>query len=222
MKLVIIRHGESEANKENYWTGWLDVNLTETGMQQAKLAGEKIRDSGIQFDAAYCSVLKRAIKTAEIILGESGQLFVSETKTWRLNERHYGALVGVNKDEMVRQFGKEQVKRWRRGYRELPPLVEENHFDRRYEQLDPRLIPTGESLAMTASRVLPLWEDQLAPQLLDGKNLLVVGHGNSLRALVKFLEAVPDDQVDKIDIPNASPVVYTFNSELSIISKETF
>lgn len=206
MKLVLLRHGESEANFQNYWTGWLDAALTEKGMQQATEAGRKMNEQGLVFDIVYTSVLKRAIKTSQLALEEMNQLYLPVQKTWRLNERHYGALVGKNKTEMKKEYGEEQVKKWRRGYREVPPLVSENHFDRRYDSLDPRLLSHGESLEMTVERVVPLWQDELAPHLLGGKNVLVVGHGNSLRALTKYLEDVPENQLDTIDIPNAQPI----------------
>lgn len=220
MKLILVRHGESEANFQNYWTGWLDVDLTEKGIQQARDAGNKIKQAGLTIDLAYESVLKRSIKTAKMILQEAGAYFVPEYKTWRLNERHYGALVGKNKELMTQHFGADQVKKWRRGFDEVPPLTKDNHFDRRYDQLDSRLIPKGESLHMTSRRVVPLWQDQLVPNLLNRKTILVCGHGNSLRALVQFLEEIPIDQVDKVDLPNATPMVYTFNSQLEIIEKE--
>ncbi|ENZ9219445.1 2,3-diphosphoglycerate-dependent phosphoglycerate mutase [Enterococcus hirae] len=220
MKLVLLRHGESEANFQNYWTGWLDVALTEKGMQQATEAGRKMNEQGLVFDIVYTSVLKRAIKTAQLALEEMNQLYLPVQKNWRLNERHYGALVGKNKTEMKKEYGEEQVKKWRRGYREVPPLVSENHFDRRYDSLDPRLLSHGESLEMTVERVVPLWQDELAPHLLGGKNVLVVGHGNSLRALTKYLEDVPENQLDTIDIPNAQPIQYTLNKELEILGKE--
>lgn len=220
MKLVLLRHGESEANFQNYWTGWLDVALTEKGMQQATEAGRKMNEQGLVFDIVYTSVLKRAIKTSQLALEEMNQLYLPVQKTWRLNERHYGALVGKNKTEMKKEYDEEQVKKWRRGYREVPPLVSENHFDRRYDSLDPRLLSHGESLEMTVERVVPLWQDELAPHLLGGKNVLVVGHGNSLRALTKYLEDVPENQLDTIDIPNAQPIQYTLNKELEILGKE--
>lgn len=220
MKLVLLRHGESEANFQNYWTGWLDAALTEKGMQQATEAGRKMNEQGLVFDIVYTSVLKRAIKTSQLALEEMNQLYLPVQKTWRLNERHYGALVGKNKTEMKKEYGEEQVKKWRRGYREVPPLVSENHFDRRYDSLDPRLLSHGESLEMTVERVVPLWQDELAPHLLGGKNVLVVGHGNSLRALTKYLEDVPENQLDTIDILNAQPIQYTLNKELEILGKE--
>ena len=219
MKVVLIRHGESIANFENYWTGWLDVPLTEKGKQQAKEAGKKIHKADIQFDAVFTSVLKRAILTSQLVLEEAEQLWVPVTKSWRLNERHYGALIGKNKDEMATLYGVEQVKKWRRGYWEMPPLESSQTFDRRYQGLGSKDLPKGESLAQTQKRVVPLWQDQIAPLLLAGKNILVAGHGNSLRALVKYLEEVPDNQLDTIVIPNAQPVVYEFNDKLALIKK---
>ena len=202
MKVVLIRHGESEANFENYWTGWLDVSLTEKGRQQAWAAGEQ-----------------RTIITCDAVLEASDQLWVPVKKTWRLNERHYGQLVGVNKDEMVAQYGKEQVQKWRRGYDEPPLYVEENDLDRRYDSLDPRLIPKGENLGMVVARVVPFWQDQVVPLLKDHKNILITGHGNSLRALVKYLEDVPKDAMDTIDIPNAQPIIYEFDSQANLIER---
>ncbi len=219
MKMIIIRHGESEANYENYWTGWLDVPLTEKGRQQAAAAGAKIAAAGINFDGAYTSVLQRAMITCQTVLEVCDQLYIPVTKSWRLNERHYGALVGKNKKQMEKEFGAEQVKKWRRGYYEMPPRLEQNQLDRRYAYLDPQTIPHAENLAMTVQRVLPLWQDEIAPQLLQQKNILVCGHGNSLRALVKYLEQVPEDQMDTIEIPNAAPVLYEFDDNLQIISK---
>ncbi|WP_127824064.1 2,3-bisphosphoglycerate-dependent phosphoglycerate mutase [Enterococcus faecium] len=220
MKLVLLRHGESEANFENYWTGWLDVALTEKGKEQAAVAGQKMIEAGLQFDAVYTSVLKRAILTGQVALEEMGQLWLPIIKTWRLNERHYGDLVGKNKDKMKEIYGKDQVKTWRRGYTEVPPLTAENRFDRRYDHLDPHLIPYGESLEMTVNRIIPLWQDHLAPKLKDRQDLLVVGHGNSIRALTKYLEDVPEDQMDTIDIPNAQPIQYTLADDLTILDKK--
>ena len=219
MKVVLIRHGESEANFENYWTGWLDVSLTEKGRQQAWAAGEQIKELGISFDFAFASVLQRTIITCDAVLEASNQLWVPVKKTWRLNERHYGQLVGVNKDEMVANYGKEQVQKWRRGYDEPPLYVEENDLDRRYDSLDPRLIPMGENLGMVVTRVVPFWKDQVVPLLKDHKNILITGHGNSLRALVKYLEDVPKDAMDTIDIPNAQPIIYEFDSQANLIER---
>nr|WP_242703779.1 2,3-bisphosphoglycerate-dependent phosphoglycerate mutase [Enterococcus sp. 669A] len=216
VKLILIRHGESEANFANYWTGWLDVDLTEKGVQQAREAGRRIKKANLAIDCAYESMLKRSIKTAQLVLEEAEASFVPEFKTWRLNERHYGALVGKNKTEMTQQFGKEQVQKWRRGFDEVPPLAKENYFDRRYDGFDRRLLPKGESLRMTSERVLTLWQDQIVPRLKSGQTVLVCGHGNSLRALIQYLEQIPVDKVDEIDVPNATPILYTFDSLLRI------
>ena len=174
-KLVFIRHGQSEWNLKNLFTGWVDVNLSEKGEQEAKEAGRKLKEAGIEFDQAYTSVLTRAIKTLHFALEESGQLWVPETKTWRLNERHYGALQGQNKAEAAEKFGEEQVHIWRRSYDVLPPLLSADDEgsaanDRRYANLDPRIVPGGENLKVTLERVIPFWEDHIAPDLLAGKH----------------------------------------------------
>ncbi|WP_312729861.1 2,3-diphosphoglycerate-dependent phosphoglycerate mutase [Enterococcus sp.] len=197
----------------------MDVSLTEKGRQQAWAAGEQIKELGISFDFAFASVLQRTIITCDAVLEASDQLWVPVKKTWRLNERHYGQLVGVNKDEMVAKYGKEQVQKWRRGYDEPPLYVEENDLDRRYDSLDPRLIPKGENLGMVVARVVPFWQDQVVPLLKDHKNILITGHGNSLRALVKYLEDVPKDAMDTIDIPNAQPIIYEFDSQANLIER---
>lgn len=191
-KLVFIRHGQSEWNLENLFTGWVDVNLSEQGEREAKEAGRKLKEAGIEFDQAYTSVLTRAIKTLHFALEESGQLWIPETKSWRLNERHYGALQGKNKADAAEKYGDEQVHIWRRSYDVLPPLLDANDEgsaanDRRYAELDPRIIPGGENLKVTLERVIPFWEDNIAPDLLDGKNVIVAAHGNSLRALTKYI-----------------------------------
>ncbi|MEO1770857.1 2,3-bisphosphoglycerate-dependent phosphoglycerate mutase [Candidatus Enterococcus ferrettii] len=219
MKLILIRHGESEANFANYWTGWLDVDLTDKGSQQAREAGKRIKNSGLMIDCAFESVLKRSIKTAELVLEEAKAIFVPEVKTWRLNERHYGDLIGKNKDEMAERFGKDQIKKWRRDFNEVPPLIKKNQLDRRYKNLDPRLIPRGESLSMTSKRVLPLWQDQVIPRLKNGETVLVCGHGNSLRALIQYLEEIPENCVDEIQVPNATPILYSFDSNFTIKNK---
>ncbi|MBF0832969.1 2,3-diphosphoglycerate-dependent phosphoglycerate mutase, partial [Lactobacillus murinus] len=194
-KLVFIRHGQSEWNLENLFTGWVDVNLSEQGEREAKEAGRKLKEAGIEFDQAYTSVLTRAIKTLHFALEESGQLWIPETKSWRLNERHYGALQGKNKADAAEKYGDEQVHIWRRSYDVLPPLLDANDEgsaanDRRYAELDPRIIPGGENLKVTLERVIPFWEDNIAPDLLDGKNVIVAAHGNSLRALTKYIENI--------------------------------
>ncbi|MDD5957684.1 MAG: 2,3-diphosphoglycerate-dependent phosphoglycerate mutase, partial [Ligilactobacillus ruminis] len=209
-KLVFIRHGQSEWNLKNLFTGWVDVNLSEKGEQEAKEAGRKLKEAGIEFDQAYTSVLTRAIKTLHFALEESGQLWVPETKTWRLNERHYGALQGQNKAEAAEKFGEEQVHIWRRSYDVLPPLLSADDEgsaanDRRYANLDPRIIPGGENLKVTLERVIPFWEDHIAPDLLAGKNVIVAAHGNSLRALTKYIEQISDEDIMNVEMATGQP-----------------
>ena len=224
-KLVFIRHGQSEWNLKNLFTGWVDVNLSEKGEQEAKEAGRKLKEAGIEFDQAYTSVLTRAIKTLHFALEESGQLWVPETKTWRLNERHYGALQGQNKAEAAEKFGEEQVHIWRRSYDVLPPLLSADDEgsaanDRRYANLDPRIIPGGDNLKVTLERVIPFWEDHIAPALLAGKNVIVAAHGNSLRALTKYIEQISDEDIMNVEMATGQPVVYDLDDKLNIVSKE--
>ena len=224
-KLVFIRHGQSEWNLKNLFTGWVDVNLSEKGEQEAKEAGRKLKEAGIEFDQAYTSVLTRAIKTLHFALEESGQLWVPETKTSRLNERHYGALQGQNKAEAAEKFGEEQVHIWRRSYDVLPPLLSADDEgsaanDRRYANLDPRIVPGGENLKVTLERVIPFWEDHIAPDLLAGKNVIVAAHGNSLRALTKYIEQISDEDIMNVEMATGQPVVYDLDDKLNIVSKE--
>ena len=224
-KLVFIRHGQSEWNLKNLFTGWVDVNLSEKGEQEAKEAGRKLKEAGIEFDQAYTSVLTRAIKTLHFALEESGQLWVPETKTWRLNERHYGALQGQNKAEAAEKFGEEQVHIWRRSDDVLPPLLSADDEgsaanDRRYANLDPRIVPGGENLKVTLERVIPFWEDHIAPDLLAGKNVIVAAHGNSLRALTKYIEQISDEDIMNVEMATGQPVVYDLDDKLNIVSKE--
>ena len=224
-KLVFIRHGQSEWNLKNLFTGWVDVNLSEKGEQEAKEAGRKLKEAGIEFDQAYTSVLTRAIKTLHFALEESGQLWVPETKTWRLNERHYGALQGQNKAEAAEKFGEEQVHIWRRSYDVLPPLLSADDEgsaanDRRYANLDTRIVPGGENLKVTLERVIPFWEDHIAPDLLAGKNVIVAAHGNSLRALTKYIEQISDEDIMNVEMATGQPVVYDLDDKLNIVSKE--
>ena len=224
-KLVFIRHGQSEWNLKNLFTGWVDVNLSEKGEQEAKEAGRKLKEAGIEFDQAYTSVLTRAIKTLHFALEESGQLWVPETKTWRLNERHYGALQGQNKAEAAEKFGEEQVHIWRRSYDVLPPLLSADDEgsaanDRRYANLDPRIVPGGENLKVTLERVIPFWEDHIAPDLLAGKNVIVAAHGNSLRALTKYIEQISDEDIMNVEMATGQQVVYDLDDKLNIVSKE--
>ena len=224
-KLVFIRHGQSEWNLKNLFTGWTDVNLSENGVAEAKEAGRKLKDAGIQLDQAYTSVLKRAIMTLHYALEESDQLWIPEVKSWRLNERHYGDLQGQNKAEAAEKFGEEQVHIWRRSYDVLPPMLSEDDprsaaQDRRYANLDPNVIPGGENLKVTLARVMPFWEDHIAPDLLAGKNVIVAAHCNSLRALTKYLEGISDDDIINLEIPTGQPIVYDLDENLKVVDKK--
>lgn len=223
-KIVFVRHGQSEWNALNQFTGWVDVDLSDAGLKEAHEAGEKIKEAGIEFDMAFTSVLKRAIKTCHIVLEDSDQLWVPEVKTWRLNERHYGALQGLNKKATADKYGIEQVQLWRRSYNTLPPLLEPDDpnsalNDRRYANLQKRVVPMGENLETTLDRVIPFWEDQIAPAILEGKTVLVAAHGNSLRALAKYIEEISDDDIMELEIPTGQPLVYELNDELAVIKK---
>ncbi|MDP8078656.1 2,3-diphosphoglycerate-dependent phosphoglycerate mutase [Phocoenobacter skyensis] len=224
MELVFIRHGLSEWNQLNLFTGWHDVNLAEKGIEEAKEAGRKLKAAGFEFDIAFTSVLKRAIKTCNYVLEESDQLFVPQVKSWRLNERHYGELQGLNKKETAEKYGEEQVHIWRRSYDTLPPLQDRNdpnsaHNDRRYNHLPSDVIPDGENLKVTLERVLPFWEDQIAPAIISGKRVLVAAHGNSLRALAKHIEGISDEDIMDLEIPTGQPLVYTLDKDLKVVSK---
>lgn len=223
-KLIFVRHGLSEWNALNQFTGWVDVDLSEKGIEEAKNAGKKIKEAGINLDVAYTSVLKRAIKTCHYVLEESDQLWVPEYKSWRLNERHYGALQGLNKKETAEKYGDEQVQQWRRSYDTLPPLLASDDpasatQDRRYDNLERRTIPGGENLKVTLERAIPYWEDNIAPSLLKGDTVLVAAHGNSLRALAKHIENISDDDIMGLEIPTGQPLVYELNDDLSVSNK---
>ncbi|MBC1489050.1 2,3-diphosphoglycerate-dependent phosphoglycerate mutase [Listeria sp. FSL L7-1485] len=224
MKLVLIRHGQSEWNKLNLFTGWHDVDLSEEGVIEAKNAGKRIKEAGLEFDVAFTSVLTRAIKTLNFVLEESDQMWIPVNKSWRLNERHYGALQGLNKQETAEKYGADQVQKWRRSYDTLPPLLEENDErqaknDRRYQLLDTHAIPSGENLKVTLERVIPYWMDTIAPEIKEGKRVVIAAHGNSLRALVKFLEGISDDEIMELEIPTGVPLVYELNNELKPVNK---
>ncbi len=225
MKLVLVRHGQSEWNLANLFTGWTDVDLSENGVKEAKYAGQLIKQAGIEFDIAYTSVLKRAIKTCQYILEESNQLWVPMEKHWRLNERHYGALQGLNKAETAEKYGKEQVHIWRRSYNISPPEMDLEQgkifrSDRRYAMLDEKLVPLTENLEITLKRVMPFYEDYIAPSLKQGRNVLVAAHGNSLRALCKYLEDISDDVIPRLEIATGQPIIYELSDRLDIIRKE--
>lgn len=218
-KLVLIRHGESTANRDNIYTGWSDVPLTPLGIKQAQRAGKLIAKLGINFDMVHTSMLKRAIVTANIVLDDLNQNWLPINKTWRLNERHYGALRGQNKDETRQIYGKEQVALWRRSFDAVPPLLEHPDDDRRYAVNGILNEPLGESLHMAYNRLLPYWIDQIAPRLMEGQNQLVVAHGSSLRALIKYLENISDQGIDGVEVENGEPIIYELKSDLSIQNK---
>ncbi|WP_439240226.1 MULTISPECIES: 2,3-diphosphoglycerate-dependent phosphoglycerate mutase [unclassified Lonepinella] len=224
MQLVFIRHGFSEWNAKNLFTGWRDVNLTERGMEEAKSAGQKLKAAGFEFDIAFTSVLTRAIKTCNIVLEEAGQLWIPQVKNWRLNERHYGELQGLDKKATAEKYGDEQVHIWRRSYDTLPPLLDPKdpnsaHNDRRYAHLPADVVPDGENLKVTLERVLPFWHDEIAPALISGKRVLVTAHGNSLRALAKHIEGISDADIMDLEIPTGQPLVYELDDNLKVVSK---
>ena len=218
-KLVLVRHGQSTWNLENRFTGWTDVDLTEQGMAEAKAGGQLLKEGGYEFDIAYTSVLKRAIKTLNIIQEEMGLEWIPVVRAWQLNERHYGSLQGLNKSEMAEKFGDAQVKVWRRSYDVPPPALElddERHprFDRRYAGLKPEELPATESLKITLERVLPVWHSTLAPMIKSGQRVLVAAHGNSLRAMVKYLETISEAEITELNIPTGIPLVYELDADL--------
>lgn len=218
-KLVLLRHGESEWNLANRFTGWKDVDLTETGEQQALSAGQILKQEGFEFDKAYTSVLKRAIRTLWISLREMDQMWIPVERTWKLNERHYGALQGLNKAETAIKYGDEQVLIWRRSYATPPPLLDWDDernaaLERKYQGLHKEQIPMGECLKDTYERVIPFWKDKIVPDLNTDKKLIIAAHGNSLRALVKYLDNVSDDEILKLNIPTGVPLVYELDDDL--------
>ena len=221
-RLVLLRHGESTWNKENRFTGWSDVVLSERGVAEAKEAGRLLREGGYVFDIAYTSVLKRAIRTLWIALDVLDQMWIPEEKSWRLNERHYGALQGLNKAETAAKHGEAQTKIWRRSYDIPPPplaLDDPRHpgRDPRYASLRPDQQPRAESLKDTVARFLPLWQDTIAPAILGGQRVLIAAHGNSLRALVKYLDDIPESEIVELNIPTGIPLVYELDDQLKPI-----
>ena len=221
-KLVLIRHGESTWNLENRFTGWTDVDLTPTGIEQAKNAGRLLKAEGYEFDLAFTSVLKRAIRTLWYTLDEMDSTWLPVVKDWRLNERHYGALQGLNKADMAKQYGDEQVLVWRRSYDTPPPALEaadprSERSDRRYAGLAEDSVPLTECLKDTVARVLPFWNDAMAPAIRSGKRVVVAAHGNSIRALVKYLDGISDAEIVGLNIPNGIPLVYELDADLKPI-----
>lgn len=221
-KLVLLRHGQSAWNLENRFTGWTDVGLTAQGEAEAHEAGKLLREEGYLFDAAYTSVLRRSIKTLWIALEELGLEWIPVVNAWQLNERHYGALQGLNKAETAEKFGEAQVKIWRRSYDVPPPALEWDdprhpRFDPRYASLTPEQLPATESLKITLERVLPYWHSTLVPAIQSGQRLLVVAHGNSIRALVKYLDGISDAEITELNIPTGIPLVYELDESLKPI-----
>jgi len=218
-KLVLIRHGESTWNLDNRFTGWTDVDLTPTGIEQAKEAGRLLKAEGYEFDVAYTSVLKRAIHTLWHCLDEMDRQWLPVVHSWRLNERHYGALQGLNKADMAKQYGDAQVLVWRRSYDTPPPALEGTdprceRGDLRYAKLDPAQVPLTECLKDTVARVLPFWNESMAPAIKAGKRIVVAAHGNSIRALVKYLDGISDEAIVGLNIPNGIPLVYELDANL--------
>ena len=220
-KLVLIRHGQSAWNLENRFTGWWDVDLTEQGVEEATAAGTLMREKGLDFDLCFTSFQSRAIKTLHLALEAMGRLWLPEEKSWKLNERHYGGLTGLNKAETAALHGGEQVKIWRRSFDVPPPLPEEGSpwdlaKDARYRGV---AIPQTESLKDTIARVLPYWDERIAPELKAGKRVLIAAHGNSLRALVKHLSGIPDDEIVNLEIPTGQPIVYELDDQLNALDR---
>ena len=219
IQLVLLRHGESDWNRENRFTGWTDVDLSETGLAEAHEAGRLLREGGYEFDIAFTSVLRRAIRTLWIALDELDRMWLPVVQSWRLNERHYGALQGLNKAETAAKFGDEQVHLWRRSYDVPPPPLPADDErspgrDRRYAGLTPDELPKSESLKDTVARFLPAWHDQIAPEIRAGRRVLIAAHGNSLRALVKYLDDIPDEEIPALNIPTGVPLVYELDANL--------
>lgn len=223
--LVLLRHGESEFNSQNRFTGWVDVNLSEKGITEARSAGKALKDKGFEFDMAYTSVLRRAIKTLWLALEEMDRMWLPVTHSWRLNEKHYGTLQGLNKSEMAAKYGEEQVLMWRRAYDVRPPLYDEAEVtpllgEARYKDVDNLIYMRGECLKDTVERVIPLWENEIAPAIKNGKRIIIAAHGNSLRAVVKYLEGMSDEAILKYNIPTGIPLVYTLDDDLKVISSK--
>lgn len=224
MTLVLIRHGESEWNKLNLFTGWTDVDLTETGRKEAAEGGRALKEQGFDFDLCYTSYLKRAIHTLNYVLDELDRNWLPVIKTWRLNERHYGALQGLNKAETAEKYGEAQVKVWRRSFDTQPPALESGderdpHVQEVYRTVDPSDLPLTECLKDTIARAWPYFENEILPKMREGKRILIAAHGNSLRALVKEFDHLSDDEIVGVNIPTGVPLVYTFDENLKVLDK---
>ncbi|KAH0793362.1 2,3-diphosphoglycerate-dependent phosphoglycerate mutase [Histomonas meleagridis] len=218
-QIVLLRHGESQWNLENKFTGWYDCDLSAKGVEEAKNAGKVLKENGFEFDIAFTSVLKRAIRTLWLTLDGLDQMYIPVIRSWRLNERHYGALQGLNKAETAEKYGAEQVLQWRRAYAIPPPALEKTSEyypgnDKKYKELDPSVLPLHESLATTIDRVMPFWHDQIVPAIRSGKKVLIAAHGNSLRALVKYLDNMSEDDIVNLNIPTGVPLVYDLDENL--------
>lgn len=223
-QLVLVRHGESEWNKLNLFTGWTDVELSEKGVEEAKNGGRLLKEEGFHFDVAYTSYLKRAIHTLNFVLGEMEEEYIPVYKSWRLNERHYGALQGLNKSETAEKYGEEQVKIWRRSYDVCPPALEETDprnpaLQKAYAGVGVQDCPLTECLKDTVVRVLPYWECEIKPAIVSGKRVIIAAHGNSLRALVKYLENISDEDIINLNIPTGVPLVYDFDEHFNVVGK---
>lgn len=218
-EIALIRHGESAWNRENRFTGWTDVPLSEKGVEEARAAGRLLKEEGYAFDLAFTSVLKRAIKTLWLVLEEMDRMWIPVRHSWKLNERHYGGLQGLNKSETAARYGDEQVKIWRRSYDVLPPLLDKDDErypakDPRYADLAPEQIPAGECLADTVARVVPYWREAIVPEISAGRKIVVAAHGNSLRALVKYLDDISEKDILELNIPTGIPLVYTLDQDM--------
>ncbi|MDY6172728.1 MAG: 2,3-diphosphoglycerate-dependent phosphoglycerate mutase [Fusobacterium necrophorum] len=227
MKLVLVRHGQSEWNLQNRFTGWVDVDLSEMGIREAKDAGKALLSQKINFDLCFTSYQKRAIKTLQYILEELDMLYLPVLKTWKLNERHYGALQGLNKAETAKKYGEEQVHIWRRSFDIQPPAMDKEdersaRKDPKYKELKDSEIPLAESLKDTIARVLPYWNENISPEIRKGKNILIVAHGNSLRALVKHLLKISDEKIMELNLPTGKPLVFEITEELKITAAPKF
>lgn len=222
-QITLIRHGESAWNKENRFTGWTDVPLSEKGIEEARSAGRLLKAEGFNFDLAFTSVLKRAIKTLWLTLEEMDLMWIPVKHSWKLNERHYGALQGLNKADTAAKYGDDQVKIWRRSYDIRPPMLEQTDErfpgkDPRYANLRPSELPAGECLADTVARVVPYWQEVIVPEILAGRKIIIAAHGNSLRALVKYLDNISDKDILELNIPTGVPLVYELDKDMKPIS----
>lgn len=222
-RIVLIRHGESEWNKANLFTGWTDVDLSDNGREEARNGGRLLKEEGISFDICFTSVLKRAIHTANLVLDEMDEIYIPQIKSWKLNERHYGALQGLNKSETAEKYGEDQVKVWRRSFDVCPPALEETD-DRNpanqpaYKYVDKYFLPLTESLETTIQRVIPYYLETIVPEIRSGKSVLIAAHGNSLRALVKYLDNISDEDITGLNIPTGTPLVYELGDDFKTIS----